>query len=113
MLLHGWVFLSKLVPWVSVATDPVEVFRAIGRHISVALLLSFHPVGLRCDAPVEDLVKIRGVENAQRALALQPSRTGVRTYTPHPTLVDHISSQVSTTYRSCAGLFLFSPLSGI
>ena len=37
----------------------------------MALLLSFHPVGLCCEAPVEDLVKIQGVEDAQRALDLQ------------------------------------------
>ena len=62
------------------------------------LVVSFHPVGLRCDAPVEDVVKIRGVEDAQRALALQPSGTGVPTHTPHPTLVEQFSSEVSTTH---------------
>ena len=82
---------------------------AIGRHIGVALLLSFHPVGLRCDAPVEDLVKIRGVEDAQRALALQPSGSGVPRYTPHATLVEQFSLQVSTTYGSRARQFLFLP----
>ena len=65
---------------------------ALGRHVGVALLLSFPPVGLRCDAPAEDLVKIRGVEDAQRALASQPSRTRVPTCTPHPTLVEQFSS---------------------
>ena len=113
MLVHRLVFLSKLVPSVFVATDPVKVFRAMGRHVGVALLLSFHPVGLRCDAPDEDLVRIQYVEDAQRALALQPSGTGVPTYGSHPTLVEQLSSQVSTTYRSQAVLFLFAPLSGI
>ena len=84
MLVHRVVFLSELVPSASVAPNPVKVFRAIGKHVGVALLLSFHPVGLRCEAPVEDLVKFQGVEDAQRALALQPSGTGVPTYTPHP-----------------------------
>ena len=107
------MYKSVLVPSASVATDPVRVSGAIGRHAGVALLLSFHPVGLRCDAPVEDLVRIQGVEDAQRALALQLSGTGVPTYTPHPTLVEQFSSQVSTTYQYRAGLFLFAPLSGI
>ena len=106
------VYKSVLVPSASVVTDPVKVFRAMGRHIGVALLLSFHPVGLRCDAPVEDLVTIHSVEDAQQALALQPSGTGVRTYTPHPTPVEQSSLQVST-HRSWAGLFLFAPPSGI
>ena len=86
---------------------------SIRRHISVALLLSFHPFGLRCDAPGEYRVKIRSVEDAQRALALQLSETEVPTYTPHPTLVEQFSSHVYTTYRSRAALFLFAPLSGI
>ena len=105
--------MSVLVPSASVATDPVKVFRAIGRHAGLALLLSFHPVGLCCDAPVEDLVRIQAVEDAQRAVALQPSGTGVPMYTPHPTLVEQCSSQVCTTYRSRAGLFLFAPPSDI
>ena len=71
------MYKSVLVPSASVATDPVKVFRTIGRHVGVALLLSFHPVGLRCDAPVEDLVAIQDVEYAQRSLALHPSGTGV------------------------------------
>ena len=86
-----------------------NVFRAIGRHISVALLLSFHPVELRCDTPVEDLVGIQGLEDAQRSLALQPSGTRVPTYTPHTTLVEQSSSLISTTYRSRTGLILFAP----
>ena len=72
-------------------------FEPSGGTVDVALLLSFHPVGLRCDAPVEGLVALQGVEEAQRALALQPSGTGVPTYAPHSTLVEQISSQVSTT----------------
>ena len=110
MLVHRLVFLSKLGPLVLVATDPVKVFRAIGRHVSVALPLSFHPVGLRCEAPFEYFVRIQGVEDAQRALALQPSGTGLPTYTPYPTFVEKFSSQVSTTYRSRAGPILFAPL---
>ena len=106
------VYKSVLVPSASVATDPVKVFRAIGRHTGVALPLSFHPIGLRCHAPVEDLVRIQSVEDAQRALALQSSGTGVPTYTPQPTLVEEISPQVSTTYRSRAGLFLLAPYQG-
>ena len=102
------VYKSLFVPSASVATNPVKVFRAIGRHTGVALLLSFHPVRLRCDAPVEDVTRIQGVEDAQRALALQPSGTGVPTYTPHSTLVEQFSSQVSTTYRCRARLCLFS-----
>ena len=69
MLVHRLVFLSELVPPFSVATDPVKVFRAIGQHVGVALLLSFHPIGLLCDAPVEDLVRLQGVEDDQRELA--------------------------------------------
>ena len=111
VLVHRLVFLSRLVPSVLVATDPVKVFRAIGRHVDVALLLSFHPVGLRFDAPVEDFVKIRGVEDAQRALAFQPSGTGVPTYTPHSTLVEQFSSQVSTTHTDPGpGFFSLRPI---
>ena len=55
VLVHRLVFLSKLVPSVLVAADPVKLFRAIGRHVGVALLLSFHLVGLRCDAPSKTL----------------------------------------------------------
>ena len=87
-----------LVSSVLVATDPVKVFRAIRRQIGAALLLSFHPVGLRCDAPGEDFVKMRGAEDAPRALALQPSETEVPTYTPHPKLVEQLSSQIYTRY---------------
>ena len=68
---------------------------------------SNNPVG--CDASVEDLVEIQGVEVAQRALALQPCGNGVPTYTPHPIFVEQFSSQVSTTYRPRAELFLFTP----
>ena len=107
MLVHRLVFLSKLVPSASVWTDPVKVFRAIWRHVAVALQLSFHPVGLRCDAPVEDLVKVQGVEDAQRALALQPREPGY--LRARPTLVEQISSQVSTTFRHRARLFLSAP----
>ena len=103
------LFPLSCVDTIGIGSDQTVVgFCAIGRHIGVALLPSFHPVGLRCDVPVEDLVKIRGVEDAQRALALQPSGTGVPTYTPHPTLVEQFSSQVSTRQRSRAGLFLFT-----
>ena len=102
-------YKSVVVPLALVATDPVKVFRAIGRHIVVALLLSFHPVGLRCDAPIEDIAAIQGLEDAQSALALQPSGTGVPMYTPHPKIVEQSSSQVSTTHRSRVGLFLFAP----
>ena len=70
---------------------------AIGRHIGVALLLSFHPVGLRCDAPVEGFVAKQGVKDGQRALALQPSGTVVPYVHAPPTLVEQFSSQVSTT----------------
>ena len=98
MLVRGLVFLSESVPSVLVATNLVKMSRAIGRHIGVTLLLSFHTVGLRCDALVEDLVKIRRVEDAQRALAVQPSETGVPTYTPQLTLGEQFSLQVSTTY---------------
>ena len=113
MLVHRVVILSELVPSASVATDLVKVFRAIGQHVGVALLLSFHPVGLRCDAPLQDLVRIQSVEDAQRALALQRSGTRVPTYTPHLTVVEQFALQLSTTYRSRAGQFLFAPLSGI
>ena len=104
------MYKSVLVPSASVATDPVKVFRAIERHIGVAVLLSFHPVGLRCGAPVEDLLAIQRVEVAQRALALQPSGTEVPTYTPHPTPIAHSFSQVSTYTDPGPGCFSLLPI---
>ena len=56
VLVQRLVFLSKLVP-PDFGYDRVGVgVLATGQHVGVALLLWPNPFGLRCDAPIEDLV---------------------------------------------------------
>ena len=82
---YPFLFPLSCVGTIGIGCDRSGVgFLAIGRHICVALPLSFHPVGLRCDAPVEDLVKIRGVGHAQRALPYNPVELGYLRTRPTP-----------------------------
>ena len=86
--------------------------RAIGkyRRCSAATCLLI-PDGLRCDAPVEDLIK--GIRCIRRSVSIGFTTHRARLLNHRPELAEQLPVQDSTTITPGPGIFLFVPLSGI
>ena len=86
--------------------------RAIGqyRRCSAATCLLI-PDGLRCDAPVEDLIK--GIRCIRRSASIGFTTHRARLLNYRPELAEQRPVQDSTTIHPGPGVFLFAPLSGI
>ena len=82
--------------------------RAIGqyRRYSAATCLLI-PDGLRCDAPVEDLIK--GIRCIRRSASIGFTTHRARLLNHHPELVEQLPAQDSTTINPGPGIFLFAP----
>ena len=87
--------------------------RAIGqyRRCSAATCMLI-PDGLRCDAPVEDLIK--GIRCIRRSANIGFTTHRARLLNHRPELAEQLPVQYSTTVHPGPGMFLFAPpLSGI
>ena len=82
--------------------------RAIGqyRRCSAATFLLI-PDGLRCDAPIEDLIK--GIRCIRRSASIRFTTHRARLLNHLPELVEQLPVQDSTTTNPGPGIFLFAP----
>ena len=66
--------------------------------------------GLRCDAPVEDLIE--GIRCIRRSASIGFTTHRARLLNYRPELAEQLPVQDSTTIHPGPGIFLFAPLSG-
>ena len=85
--------------------------RAIGQYKRCSAACLIIPDGLRCDAPVEDLIK--GIRCIRRSASIRFTTHRTRLLNNGPKLAEQLPVQDSTTINPGPGIFLFAPLSGI